>query len=301
MGVNIHEPIFQIYRETTEYQTCKEKYEQAGWVPFLEKFKGHHERISLAFVQTCDGESVQFGDMKLTIIEATIAEVTGLPMVGEKYFKMVIVDRKLCQRFLKPEHKYPDWTKGIPQSFVEEEYWTMLISLQKFLTCEGRYAVTFIYHLNILSHFEGGPQIDFPHFLWMSLKKMVRGVRLVSKKPETSLHHHGLIKLLVVHALRTQGGSWKKLIQLNFSQERISKSVETQEAGIHSEGSRKKEKKDKRKTSGGKEDTVTSSSSQPIEKSVTKKFVVGGPTTSRKRKATQSHKISPILIHKDKG
>jgi hypothetical protein len=43
MGVDRHEPIFQLYRETTEYQACKEKDEQVGWVPFLEKFKGHHE------------------------------------------------------------------------------------------------------------------------------------------------------------------------------------------------------------------------------------------------------------------
>jgi hypothetical protein len=69
--------------------------------------------------------------------------------------------------------------------------------------------MTFIYHLNILSHFEGGPQINFPYFLWMSLKKMARGVRSISKKPETSLHHHGLIKLLVFHSLKTQGGSWR--------------------------------------------------------------------------------------------
>jgi hypothetical protein len=86
----------------------------------------------------------------------------------------------------------------------------------------------------------------------MSLKKMVRGVKSVSKKPETSLHHHGLIKLLVVHALRTQGGSWKQLLQQNFAQEGMSKSVEAQEAGIHSEGSRKKENKDRRKASGVK-------------------------------------------------
>ena len=86
--------------------------------------------------------------------------------------------------------------------------------------------MTFIYHLNILSHFKGGPQINFPHFLWMSLKKMERGVRSVSKKPDTSLHHHGLIKLLVVHALKTQGGSWKQLLQQSLAQEK-SKSVKT--------------------------------------------------------------------------
>ena len=108
MGVDRHEPIFQIYKETTEYQTCKEKYEQARWVPFLENFKGHHEGIYLAFAQTYDGESVQFGDMKLKIIEATIAEAIGLPSVAEKYFKRVIVDRNLFQQFLKLEHQYLD-------------------------------------------------------------------------------------------------------------------------------------------------------------------------------------------------
>jgi hypothetical protein len=88
-------------------------------VPFLEKFKGHHEGIYLAFNQTYDGGSVQFGEIKITITKSTISEATGLPMAGEKYFKRVIVDRKLCQKFLKSEHQDPDWTKGVPQSYVK--------------------------------------------------------------------------------------------------------------------------------------------------------------------------------------
>jgi hypothetical protein len=60
----------------------------------------------------------------------------------------------------------------------------------------------------------------------MILKNMVRGVSSVSNKTENRFHHHGLVKNLVVHALRTQGGSWKQLLQQNFAQERMSKSVE---------------------------------------------------------------------------
>jgi hypothetical protein len=78
-----------------------------------------------------------------------------------------------------------------------------------------------------LSHFEGGPQINFPHFLWMSLMKMTRGVRSVSKKPETSLHHHSLIKILVVHALKTQGGRWKRFLQQSFAREKDEVSRDT--------------------------------------------------------------------------
>jgi hypothetical protein len=87
----------------------------------------------------------------------------------------------------------------------------MLVFLQEFLTYEGRYVVTILYHLRLLLHF-GGPKIVFPRFLWMSLNKMVRGVNYVSKNPETSLYHYGLMKLLVVHELRKRDRSWKKLL-----------------------------------------------------------------------------------------
>jgi hypothetical protein len=72
---------------------------------------------------------VKFGDMKLTILEATIAKDIGLPSSGDKYFKGLIVDRKLCQKIIRSEHHDLDWTKGIPQSCIKEEYWMILISL----------------------------------------------------------------------------------------------------------------------------------------------------------------------------
>jgi len=60
-----------------------------------------------------------------------------------------------------------------------------------------------------------------------------------------------------------------------------------------------KAKKDRRKASGGKEGSHCYTS-QPIEGLEKGKSVVGKPTTSRKMKATQSHKVSPILILKAK-
>jgi hypothetical protein len=87
MGVDRHEPVFHLYRETKEYQACKEKFERVGWVPFLEKFRGHHEGVSHAFTQSYDGESIQLGELKLMIIEATIAEVTELPSTEREVFQ----------------------------------------------------------------------------------------------------------------------------------------------------------------------------------------------------------------------
>jgi hypothetical protein len=135
------------------------------------------------------------------------------------------MDNRIYQKLLKPEHLDLDWMKGISRGWIKEEYCTMLSCLHKFLTCEGRYAITFLYHLRILLHFEGGPHIDFPHFLWTSLNKMVSGVKSASKKPKTIIYHHGMMELLVVYELRKRDSSWKKFLTKNFSQE-ISKSVE---------------------------------------------------------------------------
>jgi hypothetical protein len=59
----------------------------------------------------------------------------------------------------------------------------------------------------------------------MSLSKMARGVKYSSNKPKTSIYHHGLMKLLVVHELRKRGCSWKKLLTHDFVQEDVSKYV----------------------------------------------------------------------------
>ena len=58
MGVERHEPVFHMYRQTKEYQACKEKFERVGWVPFLKKIRGHHEGVYFTFTQSYDGESV---------------------------------------------------------------------------------------------------------------------------------------------------------------------------------------------------------------------------------------------------
>jgi hypothetical protein len=46
----------------------------------------------------------------------------------------------------------------------------------------------------------------------MSLNKMVRGVKSISKIEKTSIYHQGFIKMLVFHELRKQRISWKTLI-----------------------------------------------------------------------------------------
>ena len=76
MVVSRHEPVFHIYRETKEFQLCREKYARVGWMPFLEKFIAFHEKVSHTFIQGYDGEIAHICNLQLTINEATIREAT---------------------------------------------------------------------------------------------------------------------------------------------------------------------------------------------------------------------------------
>ena len=66
-------------------------------MPFLEKFTGWHKKISHEFIQGYNGEIAHIGNLQLTINEATLREVTGLPNRGDKYFKGVGINKEMGQ------------------------------------------------------------------------------------------------------------------------------------------------------------------------------------------------------------
>lgn len=88
------------------------------------------------------------------------------------------------------------WSKGVLRSCLEEK-WLPLVTI----TCEGRYAVIFIYHVRLLSHLFEDRRINIPHLLRLSLYKMATGVQFESKNPKTPIYHHSLIKMIVVAEL----------------------------------------------------------------------------------------------------
>jgi hypothetical protein len=76
MVVSRHEQVFQIYREIEEFQLCQEKHVRSGWIPFLEKFTGWHEKISQEFIHGYVGEIAHIDNIQLTINEESLREVT---------------------------------------------------------------------------------------------------------------------------------------------------------------------------------------------------------------------------------
>ena len=105
--------------------------------------------------------------------------------------------------------------KGFPWNFLQEEWKHLLFILQKLVTGEGRYNLTFQYHVRLLLHFEFGMTLNFPYFLYKSMVKMSRQVKKNTQNPLSSLHHLGLIKMLVCNALEKQNDTWVSFLNWN--------------------------------------------------------------------------------------
>ena len=104
-----------------------------------------------------------------------------------------------CKIFLKPEFAETDLTKEVPRSYIKNTYANMLFNIQRYFSCEERYHKVYSYHFKLLLHFTGMISLDFPFFLFRSLAKMADKVQMKAQYYETSLFHHGLVKLIVLH------------------------------------------------------------------------------------------------------
>ena len=88
----------------------------------------------------------------------------------------------------------------------------LLIIIQKYFTCEGRFHMVYSYHLRLLLHFVGKRSLDLPFYLYRNLGKMSDKVQVKIEGNETSLFHHGLIKLLVLEELKRLGRDWTSFL-----------------------------------------------------------------------------------------
>jgi hypothetical protein len=102
--------------------------------------------------------------------------------------------------------------KGISISLVKPRWHSLLLILKQFVTCEGRYRLVFLYHIRLLMHFIGF-DLDMPFYLLRSLYKMSKIYKRQSV--DSSLFHHGLVKIMLMHHLSTVGDCWENFLIWN--------------------------------------------------------------------------------------
>ena len=63
--------------------------------------------------------------------------------------------------------------------------------------------------------------INLPFFLLNSLRRMATNVEKKIESIETTMYHHGLVKILVEFHLRSVGDTWEAFLARNFFQDAL--------------------------------------------------------------------------------
>jgi len=229
------EPVGAKYMEG--YPQLKEMMQKAGWLNFNENFDGFHEEITKYFARSFDGTEVEIGDVKFAVTESYIIEATKLPRHGEIWLKNKEFHSESWKVILRnPDMDVSVFIKGILISALKSKWRNMLLILQKFIPYEGRFRCMYVYHIHLLMNFLENGEINLPFLLLNSLRRMASNVQKKIEFIDTTMYHHGLVKILVEYNLKRIGDTWENFLIRNYFQE----APESAEEGNFRRNKRKK-------------------------------------------------------------
>jgi len=188
-------------------------FSNAGCMEFVNRLQsGHHQVTAEAFALSFDGNRARLGSIEIKVDEKFIAEATGLPMTGQKWFKTTALKKPNYRSYLKDGYKHKAWTKGMLVAYLDEEWQHLFKGIQLYVTSEGRYDKLMMYHFKLMDHFSGKTPINLPYFLYHSLVKVCNRIRARPLSIKSTLCHMGLIKLIILQQLKTQERSWEHFL-----------------------------------------------------------------------------------------
>jgi hypothetical protein len=114
--------------------------------------------------------------------------------------------------FLLEQHKDLDWRTGIPRMWLQEEWREVLDTVQRYITCEGRYNKVYLYQMRFLCHIVGLKTMNLAYFLYKSLLKMSTRFQSKSNMPPHYVYHRGLIKILIQYHLSKKKITWDSFL-----------------------------------------------------------------------------------------
>jgi hypothetical protein len=195
------------------YLQMAHRFKDVGWFEFLTTFQGYDEQVSMVFAQNFDGFEVETKKLLMLVTEQSIAKACRLVVGGERWCKKEHIVTEFVNQFLLPDKQNPNWRKGVPHGWIRQEWHTTLIIIHRYITCEGRFSLIYIYHIRLLMHLNGDYPLNLPYFLLKSLANMSKRVQSHPATAKSSMFHQVLIKTLVVSALREVQKPWSWFIQ----------------------------------------------------------------------------------------
>ena len=132
-----------------EFPECASLFQRAGWFDFFQRINGFNLELSYRFAQGFDKNTVSFDNLKFELTRELIEEATCIAGDGEIGFKKIPFTFN-PKDFLLPEVETLDWGKGV--QLHPPEWREAIRILQSHITCEGRFALLFKYHIRFLQH-----------------------------------------------------------------------------------------------------------------------------------------------------
>jgi hypothetical protein len=189
-----HEPattaLLELYPEV--YQI----FLQAGWLGYFQRLQGFDQQQVLQFAQNLQEDHSIVQGVRIPVTEEDIAQVSGLPTNGIRWFSRKHIILNAQQDFFLPGEQIEPKGRGVRLSSLPPPWPKVAKFVKHYLTCEGRYQVVYQYDFVLLSHLRHARLINIPYYLLGCLKNMSHYCKK-AKNPTLSLTHHRLAQLLI--------------------------------------------------------------------------------------------------------
>jgi hypothetical protein len=102
--------------------------------------------------------------LEFEIIEAFISATTGIPIIGERWFKSMALSSAYAKDPFKPKYQVNDLSKSMPRHQLIKLFHRLLKIIQRYFTCERRFNTLYQYHIRLLLHFIK-VEMNVPYYL----------------------------------------------------------------------------------------------------------------------------------------
>jgi hypothetical protein len=116
----------------------------------------------MVFAQNFDHFEVEIRKLLMLVTEQSIIEACRLVVGGERWWNKEHVVTEFVNQFLLPDKKKPDWRKGVPHSWIRQEWHTALIIIHRYITCKGIFSLIYIYRIRLLMHLNKDYPLNLP-------------------------------------------------------------------------------------------------------------------------------------------
>ena len=114
-------------------------FQDVGCYQFCEKVKQvqSHSNLTRLFILSLQNHQVNLAGVNFELSSKSISKATGIPEIGERWFKQKKLALSYYEPFLKPSCQQ-GWKVVFPFSHLLERYALLMKQIIKYFTCEGR-------------------------------------------------------------------------------------------------------------------------------------------------------------------